>query len=221
MSYKKAYKKVYKKGFAILGGTFDPVHHGHLQMALEAGEVLAVDSVKLVPSYLPYHRDQPQTTPETRTRMLELAVEGIGGLEVDAVECQRKGPSYTVDTLRYYRELYGDECPLVLLLGEDTFATLTQWHNWQAIGDLAHIAIIKRPGFNGILPDELTSWQNSRLTADTGGLIKSPHGRVCRLNLTQLDISASKIRERIRLGLRIDFLLPVKVKNYIEKHQLY
>lgn len=211
----------YKTGFAILGGTFDPVHNGHLQMAIEAGEVLAVDSIKLVPSYHPYHRDKPQTSPENRTSMLELAVQGVTGLEVDPVEYQRKGPSYTVDTLTHYREMYGAQCPLVLLLGEDTFATLTQWHKWEAIGDLAHIAIIKRPGSIETLPHELAIWKAAHLTSDSRNLLESPYGLVCNLDLTLLDISASKIRERIRLGQSIDFLLPGGVKNYIEDNKLY
>lgn len=213
--------RTFKTGFAILGGTFDPVHHGHLRIAIEARELLAVDAVKLVPCYMPYHRGQADAGVQNRIDMLELAIEGIDGLEVDEVECRRKGPSYTVDTLRHYRQYYGDQCPLVLLLGLDTFATLHEWHEWESLGELANIAIIERPGYKGPLPTRVANWLQPRLTDEPRCLMTLSHGLCCYLKLTQMDISASSIRDRISNKHSVDFLLPRPVIAYIVDNHLY
>lgn len=213
--------KKYNPGFALLGGTFDPVHVGHLRMAIEARELLSIDCVRLVPCYIPSHRDQPETSARERMEMLQLAITGLDGLEIDDIECQRKGPSYTVDTLKYYRETEGRDCPLVLLMGMDAFATLHEWHDWQSIGELANVAVIDRPGYAQNFAPSVEEWLQPRLVDDPNCLVSRSHGLVCYLGLTQLDISASMIRNLVRNQSSLDYLLPQPVIEYIADHHLY
>lgn len=211
----------FQPGLAILGGTFDPVHFGHLQIAVESREKLSVESVKLVPSYYSYHREDPGINAEIRAAMLEMAVDGVDGLEVDRVELNRKGHSYTVDTLDYFRKQKGDDFPIVLLLGEDTFASLNEWHEWERILDLAHLGIIKRQGFSSDFQPILNQLLEARGVSEESGLMNTPGGKLAFLNLTPMGISASMVRQRIHEGLAIDFLVPASVKKFIETKNLY
>jgi len=121
---------------ALLGGTFDPVHVGHLRAAIEAREALRADEIRLLPCAVPPHREQPAVGPEQRLQMLQAAIAGIPGLRADARELQRSGPSYTYDTLISLRAEIGEQRPLVLVLGADAFAGLPTWHRWREINRL-------------------------------------------------------------------------------------
>ena len=133
------------KPIGILGGTFDPVHNGHLRMAIEVMELCALDEVRLTPLHTPPHRLLPNTTPQHRLAMLSHAVKEVQGLRIDERELQRAGVSFTVDTLRSLREELGNK-PLCLIMGMDAFQGLNTWHEWTSLVDLAHIIVASRPG---------------------------------------------------------------------------
>ena len=192
---------------AILGGTFDPVHLGHLRAAWEAVEVLDAE-VRLVPANVPPHRPAPVASAQQRAAILRAGLAGQDRLKLDTRELDRAGPSYTFDTLSSLREEIGTQRPLVLLLGADAFALLPTWHRWRELFDLAHIGVLTRPGHIPPLPDELTAAIASRETADVETLRATPAGRVLRIAITPLEISATKIRALLREGHEPRWLLP-------------
>ena len=205
---------------AVLGGTFDPIHLGHLQMAIEARELLGVDRVKLVPSWDSYHRGRPSTDPEIRAMMLKAALAGVDGLEADFTEHERKGPSYTVDTLTHFRDCYGVTCPIILLLGEDAFAAIDTWKDWRRLTGLAHIAVVRRPG-EGLDLEGLTRRFFDMELEQPEKLSESPFGHIVCIRTTPIGISATQIRTRVSKGLSIDFLVPERVNRLIKEKHLY
>lgn len=211
---------------AIFGGTFDPVHFGHLRSALEAREALGLETVRLVPSYIPPHREMPGTTAGQRVEMLRLAIDGVEGLGIDTRELQREGPSWAIDTLRSLREEIGKDATLYTIIGLDAFRLLNEWHEWQSLTDYAHIVILDRPGPQGLegdisLAPELADFCQRKLAHDLQCLRGRPHGCMYKMRLTQLDISATRVREIIASGLSPAFMLPNEVIRYIRDNELY
>jgi nicotinate-nucleotide adenylyltransferase len=208
------------KKIAILGGTFDPVHIGHLRSAVELREQLGCDELRLIPARIPPHRRQPVVSAEHRLRMLQLGVADEPGLLVDDRELQRDGPSYTYDTLRELRTEFGADCSLALVMGADACAALDSWHRWHELFDLAHLVIMARPDVRlpatGVVADAL----RPRL-ADAGALGRSPAGTVVRVALTPLPVSATAIRALVAAGRSPRYLLPDAVWRYIVDHRLY
>jgi nicotinate-nucleotide adenylyltransferase len=208
----------------ILGGTFDPVHYGHLRMADEIAVALKLADVRLVPAGNPYHRtnDAPPTPRMQRLAMCRLAVEEFPRLSVDPREALRDTPSYTVDTLTSIREEVGATSPIMLILGADTFVTLPTWSRWTDLFALAHIVIVPRPGFtmpNPLLP-ALNSAYNSRLTTDKA-LLSKGFGRIYIQTVAPNAISATRLREMTWGYQSIERYTPKKVAEYIEAHNLY
>lgn len=209
-------------GLALLGGTFDPVHFGHLRSAVEAQKILGVTGVRLIPSYCPPHRNQPAATASQRLAMLELATAGIDFVHVDDREIKRQGFSYTIDTLASIRSELGSKSPLSLLIGEDAYALLHTWHDWHCLSELAHLVILRRSGSsNRPLDENVRTWEQRRMVSDPKCLGRCAAGLVISLTLTQFEISATKIRGLIEKGEVIDYLLPEKVIDYIHQHRLY
>jgi nicotinate-nucleotide adenylyltransferase len=210
----------------LFGGTFDPVHFGHLRPALECLEALGLSELRLIPAAVPPHRAAPVAKPEQRLAMLRLAVADQPGFVVDARELQRPGPSYTVDTLRELRAELGDARPLCLLLGTDAFLGLPGWHEWQALPELAHLVVMLRPGFqaNGLLErggDAIRALLKTRGVDTPAALQARPAGTVWLQPVTSLDISATAIRANIAAGGSVRYLLPDAVWRYIEENGLY
>jgi len=204
----------------IAGGSFDPVHNGHLRMALELGSVCGLAEVRLVPSARPPHRDGPQAAADVRLKMLEAAVSGCPGLAVDRRELERGGPSYTVDTLTSLQaELPGRS--LCLLLGLDAFLDLPAWHRWERILELAHIVVAQRPGSelptDGIVGELLAE----RRISSPAGLAAIAAGCIMVENVTQLEISSSAIRALVAGGGDPRFLVPETVRELIEQTGCY
>ena len=195
------------KPIAILGGTFDPVHLGHLRVAWEAAEALDAQ-VRLMPAHLPPHRPAPVANAQQRVRMLEAALAGQDRLVLDTRELRREGPSYTVDTLRELRAELPATQPLILLLGADAFAGLPTWHEWRVLFDLAHIVVLTRPGHTATLPPELAQAIASRGATSAAQLHESPAGKVLNLPVTPLEISASAVRKMLADGREPRWLLP-------------
>ena len=207
-------------GVAVLGGTFDPIHFGHLRSALELRERLGCGQVRLIPCHRPPHRDTPAVSGEQRLRMVELAVAGDSGLVADARELRRPGPSYTIDTLIELRAELGARCPLYLVMGVDAFALLDGWWRWRELLDFAHIVVIARP--DCALPQ---SGAVAGLLAAHGAAVDTlrtrSHGGIATLQLTPLPISATAIRALIRAGRSPRYLLPDAVQAFISAQRLY
>ncbi|MGB4499435.1 MAG: nicotinate-nucleotide adenylyltransferase [Methylococcaceae bacterium] len=201
----------------IFGGTFDPIHYGHLRSALELNELFELDHIRLIPCAQPVHRNQPTTRALQRLEMLELATQNQPNFIVDALELERIGGSYTFDTLTALRKNYPNE-PLLLFIGVDAFNDLTTWFRWQELFDFAHIVVITRP--NAELKP-LNDFFKIRLTDDKQLLKNQLAGRLFFQQITQLAISATAIRGMIATNQNPRFLLPDAVIDYIFKHQLY
>jgi nicotinate-nucleotide adenylyltransferase len=195
------------KPIAILGGTFDPVHNGHLRVAWEAAEAFDAE-VRLMPAHVPPHRAAPVAGAAQRVRMLETALQGQSRLVVDTRELDRAGASYTVDTLRGLRAEIGDAQPLILLVGADAFGGLPTWREWHALFDLAHIAMLTRPGRTEPWSAELAAEAVPRRARSALELRQSSHGKVLSLPVTPLDISASAVRALLASGREPRWLIP-------------
>ena len=208
----------------IFGGTFDPVHFGHLRLAEEAIGQLGLNGVRWIPAGQPPHRGTPEVTARQRLEMVLRSTEKNARFSVDPAEVEADAPSYTVHTLERLRTELGAGQSLVLLVGADAFAGLSTWHRWRDIFSLAHIAISHRPGFPvevGSLPHELATEFNDRRLLDTSGLREMPAGGVATFAMTQLVISATQIRKLLANGLSARYLLPDTVLDYIDRHSLY
>ena len=207
----------------ILGGTFDPVHRAHLQLAEDACASLGLAQVLWIPAGNPPHRDRPQASAEQRLAMVALALGGYPQFSIDDGEVRSSAPSYTVATLQRLRTIHGAR-PLVLLLGADAFLGLNTWHRWRELFALAHIAIATRPGYaldSQALDGELRSEYLCRHSGDHACLKAQAAGSIVEFAITPLDISASAIRARLASGQETQDLLPKPVLDYIANNHLY
>ncbi len=204
----------------ILGGTFDPIHHGHLRCAQELLQDLPLDEVRLIPCHIPPHRDAPHASALQRARMLQAAVEGVPGLRVDDRELSREGPSYTVDTLHGLRAEFG-ATPLCLIVGMDAFNGLDSWHRWQELIGLAHIVVAHRPGWRAPQTGAVAELLQRHAVDSASALRARPAGCVLPWPITALDISASAIRAQVAAGKSPRFLVPKAVVGIIAAEGLY
>jgi len=205
----------------LYGGTFDPVHDGHLAVAEAASALLAAD-VDLLPSADPPHRAVPGASALQRAAMLDLAVEGHPRLHVDRRELRRGGPSYSYDTLQEVRTEIGSEAPLAWLLGADAFHDLTTWHRWRELFDLAHLIVAVRPGHPlDPLAPALQLEVAARWTDDPVLLETTANGLLLLLDLPLRFEAASKLRARIASGAAWEDETPPAVAAYIHAHGLY
>jgi nicotinate-nucleotide adenylyltransferase len=204
----------------IFGGTFDPVHFGHLRPALEVLEELELAEVRLIPCHVPPHRDEPQAHADHRLELLRIAVSQVPGLRVDERELDRPGPSYTVDTLIDLRQELPDT-PLCLMIGMDSLLGLPAWHRWRELIELAHLVVLARPGYEPSFSGELAEWIDGRRAGSKAALGAALNGAVYFHPVTQLDISATGIRHLIRSGRVPRFLTPDAVWRQIVAQRLY
>lgn len=200
----------------IYGGTFDPIHFGHLRTALEVQETFSLTQVRLIPCAQSPHK-MTHTTPQKRMAMLMLAIQNQKILRVDRREIERSGYSYTIDTLKSTRAEIAD-MPLLLFMGTDAFATITAWRQWQRLFDYAHIVVMTRPYYQ---PQPLIEFLNLKLTQTKHDLSNKPAGCLFFQPVTALDISATYIRKLVAMGMSPRFLLPDAVIDYIQQHKLY
>lgn len=209
----------------ILGGTFDPVHNGHLHLATTFLKELDLAELRFIPLSNPPHRTTPQASPEQRLEMLELAVENHALLKVDDCELQRDGISYTIDTLKDLRSKF-TESPLCLLMGIENFKTLNTWHQWQSLLGYSHIVIANRPGSDdNISNEEIKIFMDTFFTTSVDDLHQQAAGCIMRLDIPMLDISSTEIRNNFqsdpKSNLKSESLLPNKVLDFIHTHNLY
>lgn len=206
--------------YVMYGGTFDPVHHGHLRTAIEVGERLGVARVYLTPCYLPPHRSQPGASAAQRMQMLQAAIVQAPGLAIDDRELRRDQASYSINTLLALRQELGAGRPLVMVLGSDAFAAIDRWHRWEEIPLLAHLVVVMRPGAAPI-EGVAARWLRERAAAGPADLQESPAGRLLVLHLPQLEISATAIRQAVGAGRSIAYWVPASVQQAIADWQLY
>lgn len=202
----------------IFGGTFDPVHFGHLRSALEVCQQLELDHVRLMPCHVPPHRPQPQLKAAERRLLLELAVKSCPTLIVDDRELTRDGPSYSVDTLLSLRSEFPDN-PLFLILGSDAFRQIDSWSRWTQLLDLAHIVVMQRAGEALDLSAALQKWLSKNLAQPADRA--SAAGKIWPVAVTPLAISATAIRAKRAAGESVQFLLPEAVLTAIDQLGLY
>ena len=204
----------------ILGGTFDPIHIGHLRAAVEVVEALQLDELKLIPSARPPHRDQPQASATDRLAMARAAIEGSAELSVDDRELRRDNPSWTIDTLEALRlELQPDD-QLFLLLGWDAFCGLPGWQRWEELLQHCHLLILQRPDADAEAPEVLRDLLAARSVSEPLAL-DGPGGKIAFAWQTPLAVSATQIRQLLASGRSARFLLPDSVLTYIHAHGLY
>ncbi|MFO1371167.1 MAG: nicotinate-nucleotide adenylyltransferase [Candidatus Competibacteraceae bacterium] len=210
----------FPRPIGILGGTFDPIHYGHLRPALELLETLELAEVRFIPCRTPPHRGTPLVTAEQRLALVRLATMGQPGFVADDRELHREGPSYMVDTLTSLREDFGDT-PLCLILGTDAFRELPTWRRWQDLSTLAHIVVMQRPGILQPFPAVLEEFITPRVVYTTFSLRQQPAGGILFQPVTQLNISATQIRALLARGQSPRYLLPETVLAYIHDRALY
>ena len=205
----------------ILGGTFDPVHYGHLRSALDVQQCLSLDEIRFIPCGEPPHRTKPVAQPLQRLAMVRAAIAGVKGFTVDDRELRRDGPSYMVDTLISLKRDFKSEA-LCLILGTDAFNGLAQWHQWQDIFDLANIVVMQRPNITGTVElNKRLLVQLKHRIVDADNLKRNQHGAICFVPVTQLDISATVIRQYWQESKSIKFFLPDSVLTLIQQQNIY
>lgn len=211
--------------FGVLGGTFDPVHIGHLRMALELHAALDLSEVRLIPIHTHPFGKTPVASAEQRLAMLELAAADLPQCKVDTRELQRAGVSYTVDTVESIRAEV-EQTPICLFLGLDAFRQLDGWQRWNELLEYTHIVVVDRPDMTQPLSamelsPSIRSLLYQHAVSTTAELHNQPAGCILRQSIPCLDISATYIRSLMASGQSIRYLVPDAVLDYIQQHQLY
>ncbi len=214
---------------ALLGGTFNPIHFGHLRMAQELAESLQLSEVRFIPAANPPHKPAPDVGAEQRAAMVRLAIADNPTFTFDDRELHRTGASYTIDTLQSLREEMGEKVSLILLMGSDAFTKFDTWHRWQEIIQLCHIALVQRPltadehapDVDHNLPKPLGTFLQNHYTEHGDDLHSAPAGFVTMQHITALDISSTEIRNTFQQKRSARYFMPDNVIDYIQAHQLY
>lgn len=214
------YKPIIKP-IGIFGGAFDPVHLGHLRAALEISEKFLLEKVYFVPCQVPVHKARTAATATHRIAMLNLAMAGEKKFQVDDREVRRKTPSYMVETLSSFREEFGENRPLALILGSDALMGFTTWREWEKFFDLAHIIVVARGSQKMILSPEFKGYLSFRKNKSPRTIVNSPAGSVFFQRTTKLDISSTTIRSLLLKKSSPRYLIPETVWEYIQREQLY
>jgi nicotinate-nucleotide adenylyltransferase len=213
----------------LFGGTFDPIHNGHLRAALDACEEFPLDQCILIPAAIPPHKSGAKPSAvDHRLTMTRLAAEGIDELAVSDVEACRKGPSFTIDTVRHFRRTLAAGDELLLVLGADAFFDIDTWHSWEELLDEVAVLVMTRPGgaatdFAVALDSFISGHVADGYTFDWNrkGFFHPKRLPIFYVSVTQLDVSSTDIRRRIRRGRSVRFLLPGSVERYIDQKELY
>ena len=195
---------------ALYGGTFDPVHYGHLK------------PVEILANNVPPHRPQPEATSEQRKEMLALAIADKPLFRLDERELRRDTPSWTSQTLQEWRTEQGPDQPLAFIIGQDSLLNFPTWHKYETILENSHLLVCRRPGYPLTMREaQYQQWLEDHLTANVEDLHTQPAGKIYLAETPWFDISATLIRERLQQGLACDDLLPAPVLAYIHTHGLY
>jgi nicotinate-nucleotide adenylyltransferase len=210
----------YRK-IGLLGGTFDPIHYGHFQLAEAALKECRLDKVVFIPSAQPPHKNCASVTPfKHRLAMLTLAGEGINGFECNAIEGRLPKPSYTIDTLRVLQEYYQSDCQLYFMIGADAFLDIMTWKSHLEVLDSMNIILSRRKGYKEAQLADLLKKLGCK-AGDGSSYWTDCQKNIYILDKTPEDLSSSTIRNKIRQGASVEQFLPESVINYIQKHKLY
>ena len=206
----------------FLGGTFNPIHFGHLRMAQELADALNLAEIHFIPSANPPHKAMPTVSAQQRAEMVQLAIADNPLFKLDTRELERSGASYTIDTLISVREELGENASLCLLMGSDAFTKLDSWHRWQELLDYCHILLVQRPNSKTEkLSDKMTAFLSEHYTENGDDLAEKTAGYIHMQQITAQDISATHIREKLASGKSTKYLVPDAVLAYIQQQQLY
>lgn len=211
------------KCIGLLGGTFNPIHFGHLRMAQELAEALNLNEVRFIPSANPPHKTAPSVSAEHRASMVQLAIENNPLFKLDTRELNRNGASYTIDTLISLRNELGNNVALSLMMGSDAFTQLNTWHRWQELLSFCHLILVQRPNnqIKQSLDKDLETLLHQHYTEHSEDLSSHAAGYIHMQAITELEISSTAIRAAFQKKLTPHYLMPEAVINYIEAHQLY
>jgi nicotinate-nucleotide adenylyltransferase len=204
----------------LFGGTFDPIHNGHLRTAFELWQALRLAQVRFLPTGNPPHRESPLAATELRLEMVHAAVADNSAFVLDDRETRREGMSYTVDTLLDLRRDF-PERSLCLLLGMDAFLGMPHWHRWREVLDLAHVIVAHRPGWKAPITGPLGEVMVDRGTGSVRDLHAAPAGRIYVHAVTQLEISSTEIRQLLLSGSDLRYLVPDVVRAIIQRSGCY
>ena len=207
---------------ALYGGTFDPIHYGHLKPVEALAKQVALQHVTIMPNNVPPHRPQPLANSQQRRAMVELAIAQKPLFRLDDRELQRETPSYTVETLEQLRTEIGTTQPLAFIIGQDSLLNLQRWHRWETLLTLCHLLVCQRPGYSLTMntPAE-QQWLDAHQTSSVEQLHAQPAGKIYLAQTPLYDISATDIRQRLEQHLPCDDLIPPAVAEFIRQHQLY
>lgn len=214
------------KRIGLFGGTFNPIHYGHLRPALEVMEGFGLDKLYLIPAAIPPHKREA-AAPRDRLQMARIAASACAGFEVSDVELRRSGPSYTVDTLRYFKSALPSDHQSYFIVGADAFLDIHSWRSYLKLLELVPFIIMDRPGYSQDNRERVQGYLDEhiglayRFSPDQGGFFHPRYQALFPFETSLLDISATRIRERVRQGRSIKFLLPERVECYIKTRGLY
>ncbi len=205
----------------LFGGTFDPVHNGHLKIAFHMLELFHLAELRFVPCAIPPHRSSPIVSSEDRAAMLELATETEPRFVCDRREILRMTTSYTIDTLAEVREEMGSDVTLIFFMGCDVVEAINKWKSWRSLLNFAHLVIVDRPGWSRQFTGDVGEWIKINRTQKAGELQKTPFGLIYLASLSALDISATEVRGILRRGGVTQDLLPASVREFVTENNLY
>lgn len=214
------------RSIGLLGGTFNPIHNGHLYLAEQLKRTLGLDEVRFIPSAMPVLKTVPEVSAEQRAEMVKRAITGKSSFKLDSLELERAGKSYTVDTLLALRAMLGNEVSLCWLIGTDAFKSLPAWHRWSELLDYCHFVVVQRPDNLGLsaavdVAPALQTLIQQNITHDAQDLKRVSHGKILMQEIDALDISSTHIRQQLAAGEDVHAQLPAEVFAYIKQHHLY
>ncbi len=203
----------------IFGGTFDPVHYGHIKPALSIKQALNLSQLRFIPNRFPPHRETPWLNVEQRLSLLKLALKGYADVVIDERELNRDGPSFMVDTLKSLIDDYPDE-DLCLIIGLDAFMGITTWFQWRSLFDLCHLVVTTRPGFNeSAISDQMSAedyrYLSAKMVKHAAALRPRETGKILLKSVPQLDISSTQIRAKLLMNESVDAWMPVAVSEQL------
>ena len=210
----------YEPPLGIFGGTFDPIHIGHIEPVIEAAKLVNIDTIALLPCHIPTHKVVSKTASQHRLEMVKLICQQYPIFYPDDREIKRGKPTYSIDTLREFRQEY-PERPLCFFIGMDSLQTLNSWYQWQEIFDLCHFIVSQRPEHGSEFSPEIVRLLQHRQVTDPTELHQTHSGKIFLAATKKIAISSTTLRQRLHAHLPLDNLIPKSVINYIQQYKLY
>ncbi|ATN01396.1 MULTISPECIES: nicotinate-nucleotide adenylyltransferase [Proteus] len=210
------------QAIALYGGTFDPIHYGHLRPVEALSGLIGLKEVIWLPNNIPPHRPQPEASSQQRLEMVRLALEPYSSFKVDTRELEKPTPSYTIETLRDFRKEIGNKQPLAFIIGQDSLLSINTWHQWDQLLNVCHLLVCARPGYQTHFEStQMQTWLTKHQTHQQEDIHCLPTGKIFLADTPLYNISATDIRARHKAGLDCHDLLPNSVEDYIRQQQLY